>query len=375
MGRGSVITPKDFLDLASHETVRQILSRLAKEGKIRRLLRGVYEYPAFSKMLNAPANPDPDAIAQAIARAHGAGVPVKLLWTREDDMRAGYYRPMYVHVLQAGLDKGGTIMAWQHRIVGQSIIGEGPMAAMVKNGIDPTSVEGASNLPYAIGHLRVELHTTNLGVPVLYWRSVGSSHNAFVTECFFDEAARAAGKDPVALRGLMLGDQERHIKVLNMAAQKAGWGTPLPAGRARGVAVHQSFRTYVAQVAEVSRQGAGFKVERVVCAVDCGLAVNPNIVVSQIESGIIYGLSAACCGAITLKDGVVEQSNFNDYPVLRMNEAPKIEVYIVSSNEKPSGIGEPGVPPIMPAVCNAIAALTGKPVRALPLSSQGIKIV
>ena len=314
--------------------------------------------------------------AVAIARAHGAGVPVKLMWTREDDMRAGYYRPLYVHSLQAGLDKGGTIMAWQHRIVGQSIIGDGIMAdVLVKNGIDLTSVEGATSLPYAIGHLRVELHTTNVGVPVLSWRSVGSSHNAFVTESFFDEVARAAGKDPLALRRLMLGDQERYLNVLNMAAQKAGWGTSLPAGHARGIAVHQAFHTFVAQVAEVSRQGDGIRVERVVCAVDCGLAVNPNIVLMQMESGIIYGLSAASSGAITLKDGVVEQSNFNDYPVLRMNQAPKIEVYIVASNEKSSGVGEPGVPPIMPAVCNAIAALTGKPVRSLPLSAQGIKIV
>jgi isoquinoline 1-oxidoreductase beta subunit len=314
--------------------------------------------------------------AVAIARAHGQGVPVKLLWTREDDMRAGYYRPAYVHALKAGLDKGGTIMAWQHRIVGQSIMGEGPMAAkMVKDGIDPTSTEGAANLPYAIGHLRVELHTPQLDVPVLYWRSVGSSHNAFVTESFFDELARAAGKDPVELRRIMLGDQDRHLTVLNMVAQKAGWNTPLPAGRARGIAVHSSFHSYVAQVVEVSRQGEGIHIDRVVCAVDCGLAVNPNIVVTQMESGILFGLSAACRGAITFKDGAVEQSNFHDYPILRINEAPKIEVYIAASGEKTSGVGEPGVPPVMPALCNAIAALTGKPVRSLPLSAQGIKIV
>ena len=313
--------------------------------------------------------------AVAIARAHGTGVPVKLVWTREDDMRAGYYRPLYLHALQAGLDKGGTIMAWRHRIVGQSVIGEGGPSGLIKNGIDLTSVDGATSLPYLISNLRVELHTTQAGVPVMAWRSVGASHNAFATESFFDEIARATGKDPYALRRVMLGDQERYLTTLGMAAQRAGWGTPLPEGRARGIAVHASFHSYVAQVAEVSRQGDGFKVERVVAAVDCGVAVNPNLVTAQIESGIVFGLSAASSGAITLKDGAVEQSNFNDYPVLRMNQAPKIEVYVVASKEKPSGVGEPGVPPIAPAVCNAIAALTGKPVRALPLSSQGIKIV
>ena len=313
--------------------------------------------------------------AVAIARAHGAGVPVKLVWTREDDMRAGYYRPLYVHALKAGLDAGGTIMAWQHRIVGQSVMAEGVMSSWVKNGIDPTSVEGAANLPYAISNLRVELHTTKPAVPILFWRSVGSSHTAYVTESFFDDVARVAGKDPYALRRVLLGDHERHLSVLNTAAQRAGWGTPLPEGHARGIAVHESFGSFVAQVAEVSRQGDGFRVERVVAAVDCGLAINPNIVSAQVESGIIYGLSAASTGAITLKDGAVEQSNFHDYPVLRMSQAPKIEVYVLASQAKPSGIGEPGVPPIMPAVCNAIAALTGKPVHALPLSAQGIKIV
>jgi isoquinoline 1-oxidoreductase subunit beta len=313
--------------------------------------------------------------AVAIARAHGAGVPVKLVWTREDDMRAGYYRPAYVHALKAGLDAGGTIMAWQHRIVGQAVMAEGALSSWVKNGIDPTSVEGAANLPYTIPNLRVELHTTRLGVPILFWRSVGSSHTAFVTECFLDDVARAAGKDPFKLRRMLLGERERHDAVLNMAAQKAGWSTPLPEGRARGIAVHESFHSYVAQVAEVSRHGDGIRVERVVCVVDCGFAINPNVVVAQMESGIIYGLSAISTGAITLKDGAVEQSNFHDYPVLRINQTPKIEVYVLASKEKPSGVGEPGVPPVMPAVCNAIAALTGKPVHALPLSAQGIKIV
>jgi isoquinoline 1-oxidoreductase beta subunit len=333
----------------------------------------LYAGGSFGRRGNFAADYELEAIA--IARAHGAGVPVKLMWTREDDMRAGYYRPLYVHALKAGLDAGGTIMAWQHRIVGQSIMAGGPMASMIKNGIDATSVEGAVNLPYVIPHLRVELHTTTPAVPVLFWRSVGSSHTAYVTECFFDELMRAAGKEPVALRRILLGDRERHLAVLNTAAQRAGWGTPLPPGHARGIAVHKSFNSYVAEVAEVSRQGDGFRVERVVCAVDCGLAINPNIVVAQMESGIVYGLSAAATGAITLKEGAVEQSNFHDYPVLRMSQMPKIEVYVLSSEAKPTGVGEPGVPPILPAVCNAIAALTGKPVRTLPLSAQGIQIV
>ena len=312
----------------------------------------------------------------AIARAHGQGVPVKLMWTREDDMRAGYYRPAYAHAFKAGIDRGGSIMAWQHRIVGQSVMGDGLFSkGMVKDGIDASSVEGAANLPYLMSNLRIELHTTPPEVPVLYWRSVGSSHTAYVTESFFDEVLRATGKDPVEMRRILLDDKPRHLTVMNMVTQKAGWGTPLPEGRARGFAVHESFGSVVAQVVEVARVGDGIKIERVVCAVDCGLAVNPNVVVAQMESGIIFGLSAACRGAITFKDGAVEQSNFHDYPILRMNETPKIEVYIAASTEKPSGVGEPGVPPVLPALCNAIAALTGKPVRTLPLSAQGIKIV
>jgi isoquinoline 1-oxidoreductase beta subunit len=314
--------------------------------------------------------------AVAIARAHGKGVPIKLVWTREDDMRAGYYRPAYLHAFQAGLDRGGSIMAWQHRIVGQSVLGDGIFSKnMVKDGIDATSIEGAANLPYLMSNMRVELHTAPPEVPVLYWRSVGSSHNAYVTEAFFDEVVRAAGKDPLELRRILLDDKPRHLTVLNMAVQKADWDKPLPPGRARGFAVHESFGTYVAQVVEVARQGDGIHIERVVCAVDCGLAITPNVIVAQMESGILFGLSAACSGAISFKDGAVEQSNFNDYPILRINETPKIEVYVAASDAKVSGVGEPGVPPIAPALCNAILALTGKPVRTLPLSAQGIKIV
>ncbi|MEW6690405.1 MAG: molybdopterin cofactor-binding domain-containing protein, partial [Pseudomonadota bacterium] len=324
------------------------------------------------------ANPLSDYVleAAAIAKAAGGKAPVKLAWTREDDMKGGFYRPMNYHVLKAGLDAAGNLIAWQHRIVGQSILaGTAFEPMLVKNGVDATSVEGASTLPYAIPNLAVDLHSPKLGVPVQWWRSVGSTHTAFSTECFLDEIAGATGKDPFELRRSLLAKHPRHKAVLELAARKAGWGKPLARGRARGIAVHESFNTFVAQVAEVSRRKDGFHIERVVCAVDCGIAVNPQIVAMQMESGIGYGLSAALTGAITLKDGVVEQSNFNDYPVLRINEMPRIEVHIVRSTEKPTGVGEPATPVIAPALANALYALTGKPVRALPLSAQGLTLV
>ena len=317
------------------------------------------------------ANPHSDYLVEAAAIAKAARVPVKLVWGREDDMRAGWYRPMYYHTLKAGLDASGNLVAWQHVIVGQSILtGTAFEGMMVKDGVDATSVEGAANLPYAIPNLAVSLHSPKIGVPVQWWRSVGSTHTAFATECFLDEIARETKKDPFELRRALLAKHPRHKAVLELAAEKAGWGKPLQAGRARGIAVHESFNTFVAQVVELSKD----RIERVVCAVDCGVAVNPNIVAMQMESGIGYGLSAALRGAITLKDGVVEQSNFHDYPVLRMNEMPRIETYIVPSQEKPSGVGEPSTPVIAPALANAILALQGKPMRALPLSTQGFTL-
>jgi isoquinoline 1-oxidoreductase beta subunit len=252
--------------------------------------------------------------------------------------------------------------------VGQSIVAGTPFAAgMAKNGIDATSVEGAANLPYAIPNMRVDLHTTDAGVPVLWWRSVGSSHTAFSTETFIDELAAAAGRDPVAYRRALLAKHPRHLGVLELAAEKAGWGKAPGANRGRGIAVHESFNSYVAQVAEVTVSGGAFRVDRVVCAIDCGVAVNHDVVRAQMEGGIGFGLSAALHGAITLKDGRVEQSNFHDYPVLRIDEMPRIEVHIVPSQEAPTGVGEPGVPPIAPAVANALAAATGQRLRTLPL--------
>ena len=309
------------------------------------------------------------SVAKAISGPNRENRPVKLMWTREDDMRGGFYRPAYLHKLSAALDARGDALAWRHRIVGQSILAGTPFeASLVKDGIDVTSVEGASNLPYGIPNKLVDLHTTKLGVPVLWWRSVGSTHTAFATEVFLDELAVAAGRDPLEYRRALLGAHPRHLGVLNLAAQKAGWGKPLPKGRGRGIAVHESFNSFVAQVAEVSvgKDGA-IKVERVVCAVDCGVAVNPDVIRAQMEGGIGFGLSAALHGAITLKDGRVEQSNFHDYQPLRINEMPKVEVHIVASNAAPTGVGEPGVPCVAPAVANAIFAATGKRLRKLPL--------
>ena len=321
------------------------------------------------------ANPQSDYIVEAVSIAKAINGPnrenrpVKMIWTREDDMRAGYYRPLYLHTLRAGLDAQGKVIAWQHRIVGQSILAGTPFEPMmVKDGIDLTSVEGASTLPYEIPNMLVDLHTTKVGVPVLWWRSVGSTHTAFSTETFIDELATAAGKDPLEFRRAMLANKPRHLGVLNLAAQKAGWGKPLAKGHGRGIAVHESFNSFVAQVADVRIAPDGsFKVERVVCAVDCGVAVNPDVIKAQMEGGIGFALSAALHGAITLNKGRVEQSNFHDYQPLRINEMPKIDVYILQSNEKPTGVGEPGVPPVAPAVANAIFSATGKRLRNLPL--------
>jgi len=234
-------------------------------------------------------------------------------------------------------------------------------------------VEGAADTPYAIPNLQVELHTTRNSVPVLWWRSVGHSHTAFVMESFLDELAHAAGRDPFKYRSDLLQKHPRHLKTLQTAAEKAGWGTALPADRGRGIAVHESFGSFIAQVAEVSLTAKGeLRVHRVVCAIDCGRIVNPDTIKAQMESGIIFGLSAALYGAITLKNGRVEQGNFHDYPLVRMAATPKIEVHIVASNEPPGGVGEPGVPPIAPAVANALFAASGARVRSLPLTPEKI---
>ncbi len=320
------------------------------------------------------ATPDADVIAEAVgvAKAIGWKAPVKVQWTREDDMTGGRYRPAYVHKVEAALDGAGHVVAWRQRVVGQSIMDGTPFAAFVRNGVDPTSVEGASNLPYAIPNVAVELVTTKTGVPVLWWRSVGSTHTAYAAEVFLDELAQAAGKDPIAFRLAMLQDKPRHRAVLEKVRDASGWGTPAAEGRARGVALAESFGSYVAQVAEVSLVDGQVKVHKVVCAVDCGIAINPDIIKAQMQGGIGFGLGAILKGAITLDGGKVVETNFDSYDVLRMVEMPQVEVHIVPSSENPTGVGEPGVPPIGPAVANAVAALTGKRVRVLPLSRNDL---
>ena len=322
------------------------------------------------------ANPHSDYVLEAanIAKAIKGKAPVKLVWTREDDTRAGYYRPLYYHTIKAALDKQGNAIAWQHRIVGQSIIaGTAFAGGMVKNGIDVTSVEGASNMPYAIANIQVELHSPTQAVPVQWWRSVGSTHTAFSVETFIDELATAAKQDPVDFRRTLMQKHVRHLGVMELAASKAGWNKPLAkvAGakaRGRGIAVHESFNSFVAQVAEVTvNDDNSFSVDRVVVAVDCGVAVNPDVIRAQMEGGMGFGLAAALSSKITLQDGQVEQSNFHDYTVLRMNQMPVVEVYIVPSTEVPTGVGEPATPVIAPAVANALFAATGKRLYQLPL--------
>ena len=317
------------------------------------------------------ANPGSDYLIETahILKASGAKQPVKLAWTREEDMRAGWYRPLYLHRIKAGLDADGNPIAWQQRIIGQSIIaGTAFEQALIVDEIDQTSVEGATNLPYAIPHLTCELHSPKLPVPVQWWRAVGSTHTAFAAECMIDELAEKAGQDPVAFRMALMESHPRHQAVLKLAAEKAGWGAPLPAGRGRGVAVHESFKSYVAQVAEVTIDGkGGFSVDRVVITVDCGIAVNPDVIVAQMEGGMGFGLSAALLSEITLADGAVQQSNFHDYQVLRMDRMPRVEVYIVPSTEAPTGVGEPATPVIAPAVANALFMASGQRLRTLPL--------
>lgn len=302
--------------------------------------------------------------AAEVFKASGGKRPLKHMWTREDDLRGGFYRPMYLHKMRGGIDKDGKIVAWDQTIVGQSIMG--------KADLDESSVEGASNLPYAIANLRVQAHNVPLAIPPLWWRSVGHTHTGFAVESFVDELLQKAGKDPVEGRLAMLTD-ERFSGVLKRAAEMADWGGTIPEGRQRGIALVKSFGTYVAQVVEVSRNADGSpRVHKVWCATDCGIAVNPNVVKAQMEGGIGYGLGAVLFDEITLGEGgKIAQSNFHDYRSLRINEMPDVEVSLIASTEKPSGVGEPGVPPIGPAVANAWRRLTGEAVRRLPIVAAG----
>ena len=321
------------------------------------------------------ANPTSDFVSEAVYVAKAAGAPVKTVWAREDDIRGGYYRSAFLHHARIGLGADGLPLAWKHVMVGQSIMaGTSLEASMVKDGIDKTSVEGVADSPYLEGlaNHQIELHSPQTGISVLWLRSVGHTHTAFVMESLIDELATAAGKDPVEYRRTLLKDHPRHLGVLNLAVQKANWKAPLPDGHALGVAVHESFGSYVAQVAEVSQENLAIRVHRVVCAVDCGIAVNPQSIAAQMESCITFGLSFALHSKLTLKDGQVVQSNYHDYRVLRLNEMPVVKVHIVPSSDKPGGIGEAGVPPMAPAVANAVFALTGQRLRELPLQLSGV---
>jgi isoquinoline 1-oxidoreductase beta subunit len=304
----------------------------------------------------------------SIAKALGTEAPIKLVWTREDDIRGGLYRPMFLHRMRAGLDDEGNITGWEHRLVGPSIFTGSPFEkVLVKGGVDATSVEGAAPPPYDLANLYVDVHNARLGVPVHPWRSVGSTHTAFAIEVFIDQIAVALDRDPVELRRSLLAHHPRHLAVLDLAAEKSAWKSRLPRGKARGFAIHEAFNSVVAQVAEISLAADGMpKVERVICAVDCGIAINPDNIRSQVEGGLGYGLGAALHNEILVDKGVVVQSNFHDYRPLRIHEMPAVEVHIVPSANPPTGIGEPGLPPIAPAVANAYFRLTGKKLHRLP---------
>ncbi|MDP4023438.1 xanthine dehydrogenase family protein molybdopterin-binding subunit [Methylobacterium sp. NEAU 140] len=332
------------------------------------------------------ATPSADYVAEAaqVLKAWGEKAPVHLVWTREDDMAGGYYRPTVLHRVRAGIDAKGAVVGWDHVMVGKSIMIGSPFEAMiVKNGIDATTVEGASDTPYALPAYRFGVHNGREGVPVLWWRSVGHSHTAHVMEVMIDELAHAAGADPVAYRLSLLAGAPRLAGVLRLAAEKAGWsaGAPGEKNRGLGVAAHESFGSYVAMVADVTagdaRGGAGadaaVKVNRIVAAVDVGVAVNPDVIRAQVEGAVGFALSSVLRNRITLKDGAVQERNFDAYEPTRMSEMPAVEVHIVPSSVAPTGIGEPGVPVLGPAIANAVFAATGRRLRSLPLNLAGTK--
>jgi isoquinoline 1-oxidoreductase beta subunit len=315
-----------------------------------------------------------DGVTRAVEIAKQVDDPVKVVWTREEDIQHDMYRPTFFDRISAGLDEKGMPIAWNNRFAGSSIIARW-LPPGFNNGLDPDTTEGAIDLTYALPNMHVEyVRVEPPGIPTAFWRSVGPSHNVFVTESFMDELAAAAKQDAVAYRLALLDKTPRAKAVLELAAQKAGWGQSLPDRVGRGVSLQFVFATYLAQVAEVevSKDGT-VRVRRVVCAVDCGTVVNPDTVRAQIQSAIIFGITAALYGQITLKDGRVEQTNFDTYQMLRMNETPAIEVYIIQSSEPPGGMGEAGTSAVVPAVTNAIYAATGKRLRKLPIDPTVLK--
>lgn len=307
-----------------------------------------------------------DFVTDALELSKATGRPVKVVWSREDDIQHDFYRPASYHVLRAGLDGDGWPVAWSHRIVCPSVMGR-VFPDFIKDGVDQEAVEGAVQLPYEIPNVVVDYHRADTGVPVGFWRSVNHSQNAFAIECFLDEVARATARDPLALRQHLLAGRPRYRRVVEMAAERAGWRTPAATGRARGLALHESFGSIVAQVAEVSATADTVRVHRVTCAVDCGPVVNPNTVEAQLESAVVYGLTAALYGEVTIQNGRAVQSNFHDYRMLRMNEMPAIDVHMIAGHPTPGGVGEIGTPPIAPAVANALARARGTRIRRLPM--------
>lgn len=316
---------------------------------------------------------DVDFVAQAVRVAMECeGKPVQLLWSREEDTQHDFYRPMHVAHLIAAIDAQGAVQSLRIKSAGDAISPRWlertmPALAGPVDMPDKTASEGLFDLPYGLNHQHMAHVATHAGVPIGFWRSVGHSHNAFFSESFIDELAAQTQQDPFAFRAALLQAAPRYLAVLQLAADKAGWGTPLPKGRARGIALHESFGSIVAEVAEVSLLGGKPRVHRVVCAIDCGTVINPNTVAQQMESAVIFGLTAALHGRIDIVDGVVQQSSFHNYPMVQLAQAPVVETWVVPSTRAPGGVGEPGVPPIAPAVANALFTLTGTRQRALPL--------
>lgn len=321
------------------------------------------------------AVPDSHFVLEAVQISKAIRAPVKVVWTREDDMQGGWYRPRAYHSVSAGLNAQGKLIAWQQRVVTQSLMEGTPFEKfIVKNGVDETCVEGASDLPYDVPNILVDWQRAPAGIPVLWWRSVGHSHTAFVVETVMDELALLAGKDPFEFRRAILSKHPRHKRVLEYAAEKAGWGSKMPEGRGRGIAVHEAFGSFAAHVAEVSVSKEGkLTIHRFVSAIDCGPVVNPDTIQAQLQSGVVFGLSAALYGEISFEKGRVKQRNFHDYQMLRMHEMPLVEAHIVPSEDEMGGVGEPGVPPVAPALANAIFAVTGKRIRELPIRVEDLK--
>lgn len=361
-GQGALARLGSQLQTIDHQVIAKVLGLGPEKVTVETLLGG----GSFGRRAQ-PTSELAAELAEA-ARAIGPNRPVKLVRTREDDLSGGYYRPLFLHRMR-GAVKDGRITAWSAAIVGQSFLKGSPFEAMIKDGVDPVMVEGASELPYEIADFRCDLHTVDVGVPTLWWRSVGHTHTGYAVECFIDRLLQEAGQDPVAGRLALMGNQQRLANVLKAVAELAKWNGPGPAGgRARGVGVVESFGSYVAQIAEVSLgEGGEPKVHKVWCAIDCGVAVNPDIIRAQIEGGIGFGLGHVLYGELTLDQGRPVQTNFDSYRSLRINEMPEIEVAIVPSSDKPTGVGEPGVPPIGPAVANALARLGRERPLSLPM--------